>query len=800
MTYRYYINGNRVDPIYNSDLALEENIESGQRFFRKGLSGKLTFVNGDYDYLNNSPFDTIFHLTIESDGSGTFSTYFMGKFSKTDCSWDADNKIVECTINSDDDYEAVLAGLDKEYDLIKLAPEIVSVDYDRRPLIQLYVAGASVVSNFLGGTYWEQEVTEPVTDGSILSNTYHFAIASSVQEVQISKVQGDNPAVYGTYAGKGGTLLKDTGLYKLYYNGTKYQLIRVSDNLVMYETGDCSLIWSGDILMERVDGVTGQVMGYGTSTVILGRYLLSVDTYNGSPTYEIPLQDIVATQFNYTRCIEYNIDVVDITATYSTTPSEYGLMEAGKYFIPPYNFYGSRYFPIAKSSWLKSSIWFQFYVFDYILEEKGRAPHTLKDAYPLYSVINVLLAQFSDIVHSNTVEYSEFLYAPNNPLTGYGFTLMITPKTNVTKGDYDTPAQTAMITLNQVLSMLRDCFRCYWYIENGKLRIEHTYWYDKGLSYIPSTNVGVDLTSLVNHRVGKTWDFGKNKFTFDKQDLVERYEFSWMEDCSEAFMGYPIDIKSNYVTKGNKEQVSISNFNPDVDFVMVNTDAVSEDGFVLMAAKLNTTNIFSPTASDKMLSATLNPTNGNTTSNVLYNTSGYMPVKENVYYTLNYKSNLVWYDSDKLFISGSSATSPDTTLLAPAGAAYCRCDALVGYWNAFTFMRGKTLSGYWYLPYIQRTVRGADLYLQNGILSWIYLHPNFYIYDLPAKSVEINGEAWEGYIDVKKKKKQEVKFPCDTDPDPFLLVKTGLGDGQIEKMSINLSSRLCTATLKYDTE
>jgi hypothetical protein len=348
--------------------------------------------------------------------------------------------------------------------------------------------------------------------------------------------------------------------------------------------------------------------------------------------------------------------------------------------------------------------------------------------------------------------------------------------------------------------MLRDCFRCYWYISDGKLKIEHVYWFNQGLSYTPITNVGADLTTMTNYRTGKTWDYGKNKFTYDKQDLPERYEFSWMEDCSEAFEGYPIDITSNYVTKGNKEQVSISNFNPDVDFVMVNTDAVSDDGFVLMAARLNTTNLFSSTASDKTLSAALNPSTGATASNSSYNTTGYMPAKENVYYTLNYKSNVAWYNSGKVFISGSVDTITDTTLLAPSGAVYCRCDVFTGYWNTFKFMRGRTLNGYYYLPYIQREVRGADLYLQNGIMSWIYLHPNFYIYDLPARSVDINGEDWEGYIGVKKKKKQSVTFPCDTDPDPFLLVKTGLGDGQIEKMSINLSSRLCTATLKYDTE
>jgi len=38
------------------------------------------------------------------------------------------------------------------------------------------------------------------------------------------------------------------------------------------------------------------------------------------------------------------------------------------------------------------------------------------------------------------------------------------------------------------------------------------------------------------------------------------------------------------------------------------------------------------------------------------------------------------------------------------------------------------------------------------------------------------------------------------DPDMVKLIKTQLGNGTIQKISINLSSRNAKATLKYDTE
>ena len=52
-----------------------------------------------------------------------------------------------------------------------------------------------------------------------------------------------------------------------------------------------------------------------------------------------------------------------------------------------------------------------------------------------------------------------------------------------------------------------------------------------------------------------------------------------------------------------------------------------------------------------------------------------------------------------------------------------------------------------------------------------------------------------------RNRKQSVNVPTgDSDPDMNQLIKTGLGNGQIEKMSINLSSRMAKTTLRYATE
>lgn len=67
---------------------------------------------------------------------------------KTDCTFTDYDKKVVVQPDAIDDYNDVLAGLEKEYNLIALAPTIQRITINKRPLIQIYVPGDSVVSCF----------------------------------------------------------------------------------------------------------------------------------------------------------------------------------------------------------------------------------------------------------------------------------------------------------------------------------------------------------------------------------------------------------------------------------------------------------------------------------------------------------------------------------------------------------------------------------------------------------------------------------------------------------------------------
>ena len=717
------IYGRKANPIYKDDLAKEYELETNQRFYRAKLSGKISFIRDDYDFINTRPFDYEFLYGIDksNDGGKTWVPYFSGKFMKTDCTFvDYDKKV---TVQPDtiDDYNEVLAGLEKEYNLITLAPSIQRITINKRPLIQIYVPGDSIVSCFLGGTNWEQDANA-TTDQNALVRTYHFALSNILKEIQITS-HGSPAVISGLYTGRmatGATPGTFTGnlypeLNVNYYifisqqttNGTPFGIAIVeirkrSDDTVMFRYAKATQepfdTLEFDLTAVEGSGATGTMHADMKSYNIYARYLVDVEKIGDLDTYPLPSEDIVDNNRNYRRAIGYAIDVAFISNDFSDTPTEWGLADNGKYFALPYSIYGQTYYPIARSTWRYASLWFGFYLMDWLLEEKARKEYTLRDAFPVASCISVLLNQIAPgITHAATAEYSQFLYSGNNPISGLNFRLLVSQKTNIINGEYQQPAQKAPTTLQQFTNMLRDCFKCYWFIEDNKFKIEHIQYFRNGGSYSGGAILSHDLTKELNLRNGKPWAFNTSEYSFDKVDLPERYQFEWMDDVTAAFEGLPIQVISKYVTPGKVEEINISNFTSDIDMMLLNPGNMSSDGFALFAA--------------------VPPTSGSQ----------------------------------------------------------------------------------WILPFTKQTVNGVEYFLQNGYLAFINLQMPYWMYDLPARRVSINGSEVYAY-GIERKKKQTFSFPAIDDPNPMQLIKTYIGNGQVDKLSVNLCSRSIKTTLKYDTE
>lgn len=693
-----------VHPVYKDDMALDYQHESGEQFFRANLSGKMDFVGADASLIIGAPFTTEYILTIECsiDGGITWTTFHVSKFYQTDCTIDVDDLKVTVKPNVKDRYQKVLDGLEKEYNLIDLLPIIEPIRMTKRGVIQIYGSGDDIITNIYSGISWEQDF-----DLSGDPADFHFVNISN----RIEMTFGENPpsGLGGVFTGisdEDGFFRLDNneGVYYIvrYYQGRDYytDINRISDDETIWRsigTEEYSITF-----LPEYTGMT-RVTSTGSKSDIYARLLCDVTqvtiqgtTYN---TYPIDGND-PAYGGNYHYVIGYASNNLIQSERTSTTPTQWGRKNQQEYFNTPDDL--NYYIPVSRSQWVEHSFWYLEDDFDYDLELQSRKEYTLRDAYPLYSVIQVLLDKLeTGVTFSNSATYSQFLYGSTNPLAmDYGVLPYITPKSNVIKGEYKDPAMKAPITLAMVFSMLKKAFGCYWFIDDSmKLHIEHISYFKNGGSYSGSHQVGIDLTAIHQPTNGKQWSFDTSNYQYEKEQMPARYQYAWMDDCTDLFDGKAIDIVSPFVQTDKVEDINIGNFSSDIDYMSIAPDNFSKDGFVLLMAKTD------------------------------------------------------------------------------------------------------TQTGEKYIPfyYYQDTENHTQI-VQNWYASLHYLILHFLRSDLPAWTFNYGDDTdYEAY-GIQRNKKQQVQIPLgDSTPDLMQLVRTAMGDGQVERMSINLSSRMAKTTLKYDT-
>lgn len=838
--YRFSVNGETVNPIYKDDLTIDKELEQGEAFFRPALSANLTFVRKDYLYLASQAFDTVFNFLIEIsyDLGVSWSSYFVGKFMKTDCTWDADEQSCQVKPEVNDNYNLVIARQEKEYDLIKLTPEIVPLNLQRRPLIQVYIPGDTVISCFIGGTYWEQDANATTSSGDLI-NKFKFAVNSRYKEIKVtgSTVAGVNGTYYGTLTDdsdkfSGALSIKNALKGQLrsatnpdywieynqadsvyFYGGDPHarqdiNIKRVSDNVTIYNhteipsPKDYSLEQDTDAAPKN--GTPGENISLSLFQYdIYARYLVDKEEVAGVATSEIPSDDITDDNRNYSRVVGYAVNVIYVSANLQTDPTEYGVNDDGLYYAPPTSLTGTNFFPVAKSTWINTSYWFAFSDFDWLLEEQGRSPHVLNDTYPLASAIKVLLNEIDPtITHEETTDYSEFMYNfTNNPIGTAAMRILLSQKTNVINGNYDKPAQKATTKLKDIFDMLKSVFKVYWFIDDNKrLRLEHLVYFRNGGSYSGTARIGYDLTGMENTRNHKKWSYKTSAWSFDKEDMPATFQFSWMDDVTPSFEGLPIEIISPYVKEDNIEDVQVGNFTTDIDFMMLNPGSISDDGFALLGA-VEANGLEAP---DSYFGQQI--TNGQSKAYAIKSTmQGKAATLEINVQSVNTAgtATVIFFDKDNNIVgtlNGSISISAAGQYSVPASIPTGAVSLVLSFSeDMYTYINDLNIAGTWELPFVTRTVNGSDYIMQNGYLSWTYIHPNYYMFDLPARLANINGQQMYA-LGIDRKKKQTLKFPSLTDPDTNELIRTAIGDGQIEKLSINLHSRMNSITLKYDTE
>ena len=712
---------NVFNPLWKDDMTMEFAKESQQEFFRRKLSGKLTFINDDYTYIKSKSLDYQFQMRmmISYDNGENWADYWKGHFYWTDCDINDDDRTCVVTPEVEDEYVKVLAGYENTMDMIQLAPAMKRISYWKRPVFQFYIAGANTIGCFQMGVYWEQEAT-PTSSYSTLHDTYKFG---ALRHYRMVIITGSNlPELNGVYVGyddnaHDGSYPLDFEVYGTNPDGTLTgykcgvytreipgggQVVRSellsNDESVLYYTGGRSQTELFLNTPEPDSGATDPAHGDISYYTVYGRIVNDVGPDVDPQNYELPDDDITDTSgYKYGEPMGVSggggtgwEGFIYLIHRFQNEPTQYGQYYnddglVGYYNTPEYQ-EAKYYQPVSRNSWNEISVWLDNTKWSMInLANNFRCKQiVLKDAYSLASVIQKAVKSLdSSLDFQLTADYSDLM---TNRL---GQILYITPKSNILKSEYDKPAMKAPFTFKNLMDAMKSMFQAYWFIDNGKFRIERIDFFMNGGSYTTPANVGRDLTEETVSRNGKAWAFCTNKYQFDKADLPERMEFRWMDECSTIFQGNALVMESAFVSKGSKEEINVPEITSDINMMLISRDRFSSDGFALLSCDNN---------------------------NEVIN------------------------------------------------------------WE-----------------------RSTGFYIQNGLLSFDYLQEEYYQYNMPCYSVEVENEDRSINVQsVRKTKRSEANFPCPNDPDILKLIKTLVGNGQFEKLSINLSSRNGKATLKYN--
>lgn len=781
----FYV-GYEVIPHYKK-LELKNEKESGQMFFRESIDGSVKLFGDDYRYVKTSSLEQILMFAIFRNGE----VIAKNIFNKTNCKFDHAKGSVELKLSPEDKYTKILDKYGNNYDVIKLAPKITSLILTKRMAYQIYISGANNITTVANGTYWEEDVNEPISSQSELQNRYYFSkIGDSLYEIHLD---GFNYSINASYVvDKDSDTWNANSKVTVWENGEQHiYSIAASIKIVkIYSIGDTGYydrrpyilsddtLYTGDLLdgigklkidIYRIRIFTGPngtgnaiyesdrdyciypsengfkisagqgkypmtkisqasplkdpqpaTFNLGDDMIEYGVYcriVCDIDQVQVDGTtytlYDLPSDDFVYSRANYKKCIGLTrLDLHQVKAT-SEKPTKYGTDDYGSYFTSNFLGYGvsvyGRPIPVSRSSWANTSIWVTFNENWTSFENKFRKEYVLKDAYDLSDVISSMLNEIDPTVkHEGTAEYSQFLYGDTSPLSfdtaRNGYRVYIAPKSNVLKGNYDQAAQKANLTFEQLMNMLRDCFKCYWFIdEQSRFRIEHITYFLNGMSY-EEPSIQFDLTQKLDKFNNKKALYCQQEIEFDKSDLSSRYEFKWMDDSTDLFGNNSIDVNSNYIQQNKTENITPDVFSSDVDLMLYTPDKFSSDGFALLIARKS---------------------------------DGKVPI-------------------------GSTTQFKDSEYRFPYSA----------------------------IP-------------QNFFASWLYLM-RYYMYDMPASNISYDGipsiDAMR-VAGIKRCMKHEIEFPSNQiSIDIDKLITTEIGDGYIEEMSTNIDTNMTKIELRYEPE
>ena len=855
-----------VHPIYDNDLGISYELENDERYYITSLNGKLTFVRNEYEYIMGKPFGIKFRLFIEisKDGGSTYTLMVQQQFSKPDCNVDEDNHIITVeSYHSLEKYDELNNAKDTEVDLVSENTPITQIKFKVPNLLEIARASDTVGSamfmsdNSINVFDVENEIgwDEKSNSLSVWSNA-GFALKKVYAEAEL-KFYNTN-AASGRYAGEI-RIGSDPGLYGFIYssNGYSCQIKPVvfsgteqvlyygnikdaNGNYVAYyvkstyDIHQSVMIEAGDLVNPYVTSMTG--------------FRIKGLTESGAPTNSNIGEINIYIHYIYARIIQkgwlnihdVNTDKLQPNANYkyarsfdgmpyggfaitlntTATPNDYGFIGNVGYFAPPDN--SGRWHPFSSENWIYASIWY----LPTFPAELGMAGWNIATGYKLGDAITSILNKLDiGVSFSNDSEHSHFLCDTTNPITGEEYnTIVIAQVSNLLVSNGASQAIKSVITLNNIIEFLRNAFNCFWYLDaNNQLHIEHVKYFDNGRIYSGESNI-TDLRYYYARKGMKNLLYQTNKYSFDIDDSPEKLTFSWAQESSVVFDGYPIISKSVYSEKSKEENNSVSKFITNVTYVCtsVSSDKMDKSLFFAGVCKIPPTQPVIQDTHVSLIAAEVR------SQGIL---TGYRCMKawtvtgESIY-QLSHIDFMLKFGYSMQIDTSWSGEHPGSITYTIAGTGVRERNHTINL-NPYTYSVQITITSSTYpsdgnygmiyawlydnIPVStlepQRVVENNSILysgemVQNEPLTFPRLHSNYFKYNLPFKVAEMNNDDANlvTAITMKRFKKQSLSLPVEVIDKYTNLFKTSLGNGIVRSMDVKLASLNAEIEMIYEPE
>lgn len=784
----------QVFPVRGDDVAVNIEKASDEWYYTRKMSGKLTFVRGDYDWMMARDLDGTYTLTVENstDGGSSWREYFVGSFSRANLTIDEDNRRAELDGLSEGVVELIEKGKGEEYDLNKIIPdgEAVEVQGQVHPALALVDYRSSSISKsdmwckeaIVGGGYDGKHSDSGFSEDEEVASSQLWNFVRLIGECQV-KMKDGYTAANGLYANNlsystrfsdrtfpVGTMYSSNGyavvieveserddeppfVYHFYrhiylrdpngiqtdINTTIIGLAKQSPMSLVFDFADDAnnTIEKVTIFFHYIRAAFLTQSADGVQENILD----TGDYYKGMTAFEGSGLTIEATNRTVERPNGHRL--VPGTGEQGTTP---------QYFAPPEDNAG--WIPLAEDNWNYGSMWYKIEpsVENGLADPEKVGTFRWTRCWRIGTCLRYLLPKVTGgkVTFTEGVEGSRFLYDTVNPVAGgEPFDYLVTQKSNVMH-PAATGASRCIVTLNWFLELLRNAFNVYYWVEKVSdgyvFRAEHVEYFRRGGGYDSALMSQMDLTQMKpyrNFRGGdglpvKRLSDQTNKYSYDLNGMTEKYTYSWQGDGgSDAFKGHPMIFKAGWVEKGSSESKEVDNIFADLAWLMLNagTDTASSknyDGLFIFAGyrPIASMSIENSVPSSQLL--------------LLANMSQMIYVAIDIYLIIPEGQTVTlqrhWYQPQQgtQTLATYTGTGKLQVISIEFESAFIVPNSLAinfgaGYVGVFIYRIHARTGAVYNVANVRDLLADGVSYLLNGALAWPWLQNEYLHYDVPAK-------------------------------------------------------------------